>query len=172
MKTLGIVLLCLLLLTGCGQEPVLETVTDEILQPVMTSQYVPLFTLPKDAAVTTMESENGGTIYFCDGYNVTLRTLPAGDLDKTILDTTGFSSDDLTLLKTRSEGFNRIQCVWSAVGEEGEQIGRLTVLDDGVNHHVLSCMMPTELATELSQQVQMLMDSFCLVTPEALDTGS
>lgn len=172
MKIWIILLLCCLLLTGCAQEPVLETVNDEIIQPVIATAYSPTFTLPIDASVTTMESENGGTIYFCDGYTVTLRTLPAGDLNKTILDTTGFSSDDLTLMKTRSEGFDRIQCVWSAAGEEGEQIGRLTVLDDGVNHHVLSCMSSAELAPQLSQEVQQLMDSFRLVTPEALDTGS
>ena len=172
MKIFGILLLCLLLLTGCGQEPVLETVTDEVLQPVMTPAYSALFTLPKDAAVTTMESPEAGTIYFCDGYTVTLRTLPAGNLDQTIVDATGFTADALTLIKTNADGWDRIQCVWSAVGEEGEQIGRLTVLDDGVNHHVLSCMMPTDLASELSQQVQQLMDSFCLVTPESLNTGS
>ena len=172
MKIWIILLLCCLLLTGCGQAPTLETVNDEIIQPVIATVYSPTFTLPIDVSVTTMESENGGTIYFCDGYTVTLRTLPAGDMNKTILDATGFSSDDLTLLKTRSEGFDRIQCVWSAAGEEGEQIGRLTVLDDGVNHHVLSCMAAASEAPRLSQEVQQLMDSFRLVTPEALDTGS
>ena len=172
MKKLAILLVCLLLLTGFAQEPSLETVNDEILQPVMTQVYSPVFTLPRDAAVTTMESPDAGTIYFCDGYTVTLRTLPGGDLDRTVVDTTGFSEEDLTLLKTRSEGFQRIQCVWSAVSEEGEQLGRLTVLDDGANHHVLSCMTPAADAAALAPEIQQLMDSFRLVTPEALDTGS
>lgn len=172
MKTLAIVLLCLLLLTGCAQEPVLETVNDEILQPVMTEAYCPIFTLPKEAAVTTMESDQNGTIYFCDGYTVTLRTLPAGDVNKTILDATGFSPENLTLVKTRTEDFDRVQCVWSTASEEGEQVGRLTLLDDGVNHHVLTCMTSAGDASKLSSQVQQLMDSFRLVTPDALNTGS
>ena len=76
MKKLAILLVCLLLLTGCAQEPVLETVNDEILQPVMTQVYSPVFTLPRDAAVTTMESPDAGTIYFCDGYTVTCAHSP------------------------------------------------------------------------------------------------
>ena len=172
MKTLAIVLLCLLLLTGCAQEPVLETVNDEILQPVMTEAYCPIFTLPKEAAVTTMESAEAGTLYFCDGYTVTLRTLPAGDVNKTILDATGFSPENLTLVKTRTEDFDRVQCVWSTASEEGEQVGRLTLLDDGVNHHVLTCMASAGDASKLSSQVQQLMDSFRLVAPDALNTGS
>ena len=68
--------LCCLLLTGCASEPTLETVTDEIVQPVMVTAYTPTFTLPKDAAVTTIESEENGTIYFCDGYTVTVCSLP------------------------------------------------------------------------------------------------
>ncbi len=172
MKIFTSLLLCLLLLTGCTNEPVLETVNDVIVEPVSAQVYSPVFTLPKDAAVTTMESKQSGTIYFCDGYTVTMRSLPAGDLNKTILDATGFSGDALTLVKTTGEGFDRIQCVWSSVGEEGEQLGRLTLLDDGVNHHVLTCMTPVENASALAGEIQQLMDSFQLVSPEALNTGS
>ena len=172
MKKIIVVFPCLLL-CGCGGEPVLETVTDELAQPVMTQQYCPVFTLPQDAAVTTMESAENGTIYFCDGYTVTLRTLPGGDISRTICDATGFWGEELTLVKTNSEGFDRIQCAWSTVSEEGEQVGRLTLLDDGVNHHVLSCMTSAEDASKLASQVQQLMESFRLVTPEAAaHTGS
>ena len=172
MKMFISLLLCVLLLTGCAGEPVLETVNDVIAQPVSAQVYSPVFTLPKDAAVTTMESGQSGTIYFCDGYTVTLRSLPSGDLNKTLLDATGFSGDTLTLVKTTDEGYDRIQCVWSSVGEEGEQLGRLTLLDDGVNHHVRACMTPAEDASALAPEIQQLMDSFRLISPEALNTGS
>ena len=172
MKIFASLLLCLLLLTGCGREPVWETVEDVIVEPASAEVYCPVFTLPRDAAVTTMESADTGTIYFCDGYTVTLRTLPAGDLNRTILDATGFSGENLTLVQTRSEGFQRVQCVWSAVGEEGELLGRLTLLDDGTSHHVLTCMTPAADAPALAPEIQQMMDSFCLVSPEVLDTGS
>lgn len=172
MKIFVTILACLVLLAGCGGEPVLETVADELVQPVMTEAYCPIFTLPKEAAVTTMESVDAGTLYFCDGYTVTLRTLPAGDLNKTIMDATGFSGENLTLVKTSTEGFDRVQCVWSTASEEGEQVGRLTLLDDGVRHHVLTCMTSAEDASALASQVQQLMDSFRLVTPDTLNTGS
>ena len=171
MKIFVTILACLLL-SGCGGKPVLETVADELVQPVMKAEYCPIFTLPKEAAVTTMESADAGTLYFCDGYTVTLRTLPAGDLNKTIYDATGFSGENLTLVKTDSEGFDRVQCAWSTASEEGEQVGRLTLLDDGVSHHVLTCMTSAEDASKLSSQVQQLMDSFRLVAPDALNTGS
>ena len=172
MRICLLVLAAALLLTGCGREETWETVTDEILQPASLEALSPVFTLPQDAAVTTMESETGGTIYFCDGYTVTVRTLPATDLNRTILETTGFSSDALTLVRTGEDGYHRIQCVWSAAGEEGEQVGRLTVLDDGANHHVLSCMCPAAEAPALSDTVQRLMNSFRLVSAEAISTGS
>lgn len=172
MKMFISLLLCLLLLTGCGKEPVLETVNDVITQPVSAQVFSPVFTLPKDAAVTAMESGQTGTIYFCDGYTVTMQSFPSGDLNRTIRDTTGFSGDALTLVKTTEEGCDRVQCVWSTVGEEGEQLGRLTLLDDGVNHHVLTCMTPAADASALAPEIQQLMDSFRLVSPEVLNTGS
>ena len=76
MKIFISLLLCVLLLTGCGKEPVLETVNDVIAQPVSAQVYSPVFTLPKDAAVTTMESGQSGRIYFCDGYTVTMQSFP------------------------------------------------------------------------------------------------
>ena len=172
MKMFISLLLCLLLLTGCGKEPVLETVNDVITQPVSAQVFSPVFTLPKDAAVTAMESGQSGTIYFCDGYTVTMQSFPSGDLNRTIRDTTGFSGDALTLVKTTEEGCDRVQCVWSTVGEEGEQLGRLTLLDDGVNHHVLTCMTPAADASALTPEIQQLMESFRLVSPEVLNTGS
>ena len=173
MKKYLFILVCALCLSGCGKQPALETVTDEAWQPVSGTVYYPVVNLPEEAAAAAMESEDAGTLWLCDGYTVTLQTLPGGDLDRTVRETTGFSKDALCLMETKEAGIRRIQTVWASAGESGEQVGRLTVLDDGENHHVLTCMADAAQAGELTEKWRELMDTFSLTDqPELLHTGS
>ena len=115
----------------------------------------------------------GDTVYLCDGYTVTLHTCQAGDLDKTLREATGFSKDALKLIQTESAGVERTQCVWTAAGEAEEQVGRLTVLDDGNYHYVLTCMAGASQTQRLQPVWQELFDSFRLVGADVdLSIGS
>lgn len=173
MKKCLFLLGCILCLTGCGASPTLETVSDEIMQPVSNTVYYPVVNLPEEAAAAAMEGEDGGTIWLCDGYSITLQTLPGGDLDRTLRAATGFGQDGLCLLETWEGDIRRIQTVWVAAGETGEQVGRLTLLDDGENHHVLTCMADDLTAGAQKEQWQELMDTFYLTDqPQMLHTGS
>ena len=161
------------LLTGCGSEPTMETVTDEYVQPVMAQMQQVLISLPADASVAVLGDESEGTIYLCDGYTVTLQTTQAGDLTKTLQSATGFSKEDLRLIQTQYGGLTRTDGVWTAAGEQEEQLGRFTVLDDGSYHYVLTCMMDASRTQSLQPVVDELFDSFRLVSAEIdLNTGS
>ena len=81
-------LLSLFLLAGCAQQETFETISDEIpsAEPVSARQVN--LTLPEEAAVPASESESG-KLYLCDGYEILLQTLPAGNLDATLRNVTG-----------------------------------------------------------------------------------
>ena len=162
-----------LLLTGCGSEEVMETVSDDYLQPVMAQMQQVVVSLPEEAAVAVLEDASAGSIYLCDGYTVTLQTTQSGDLSKTLRAATGFAKEDLRLIQTKYDGLTRTEGVWTAIGENGDQLGRFAVLDDGSYHYVLTCMADAEKTEQLQPVMEDLFGSFRLVSAEIdLNTGS
>lgn len=162
-----------LLLAGCSAQPTFETVSDEYVQPVSVQLQQMTLALPDDAAALTVQSDEGGNLYFCDGYTITVQVMDSGDLDKTLRQTTGFGKDALQLMETESGAVKRYECVWVAAGEGEEQVGRAAVLDDGVSHYVLTCMAGASDAETVQPAWQELFSSFRLVTQEELlRTGS
>lgn len=162
-----------MLLTGCGSKQTLETVTDDYVQPVMAQMQQIAVSLPMDATVSVLEETSAGTIYLCDGYTVTVQTTEAGDLRRTLQETTGYSLDELRTIQTQYGDLTRTEGVWTAAGEQEEQLGRFAVLDDGNYHYVLTCMADVTRVEELQSTWQDLFDSFRLVSPGTeLNTGS
>lgn len=161
MKKCFFFLLIAVFLTGCGSEATFETVADEWVQSAAAPMRQILVTLPEEAAVPVSESEVG-SLYQCDGYEITLQTLAAGDLDATLFTVTGRSREDLTILETGPEGIRRYDLVWSCLGEEGEQVGRACILDDGSYHYVLSVLAQADRAAELEGVIGDLFRSYSL----------
>jgi len=173
MKKLVLVAGILLLLTGCAAEPTFETLSDEYVQPVLAQTHQIALTLPNDAAALTVQSDEGGDLYFCDGYTITVQVLQSGDLNKTLRHTTGFEKEDLQLMQTQTDGNKRYDWVWTAAGEGEDQVCRGAILDDGVSHYVLTCMAGASQAQQVQEDWQDLFSSFCLLTQEDLiRTGS
>lgn len=168
-----LLLLAALLFSGCQAQNAMETVTDEPALQVSASMMQAVYVLPQEASLAVMGSQDGGSVYLCDGYTVTVQTLPGGDLDETLRKTTGFSARELTLMETTQDGYDQVQCAWSAASEEGEQVGRLKLLSDGAYHYVITCVAPARDAQQMLPVWQDLFGSFRLVSPEEdLYTGS
>lgn len=173
MKRLCLFVVLGLMLCGCGAEPVMETLGDAYVQPVSADVGQVLLELPQEAATPTLESTAGGKLYLCGDYEITVQTVAAGDLDKTLKNATGFSREQLTVMETVSSGIKRYECAWSAVGEGTDQVGRAVVLDDGAYHYVLTVMAAAENTGSLAQTWDGILGSFRLATGEyALNTGS
>lgn len=173
MKKLILIAGIALLFSGCAAQPTFETVSDEYMQPVLQQTRQMTLSLPEEAAALTVQSDEGGNLYFCDGYTIAVQVLEAGDLDATLRQITGFEKDALQLIQTESDGVKRCECVWAAAGEGEEQVGRAAVLDDGVNHYVLTCMAGASEAESVQEDWQTLFTSFRLLTQEQLlHTGS
>lgn len=164
MKKLICILALILLLSGCSGQRMLETVSDTMDTPVMANMQQVELTLPKGAAMATMENSDGGKLYLCDGYYVTVQTLPGGSLDQTLQTVTGFTREQLTLMERKAEQLKQYDCVWASAGEGEDQVARGTILDDGVYHYVVTVMAPFSTAGDLSQTWQSILSSVSLST--------
>lgn len=161
MKKYALIMLVCLLCVGCAAKETFESVDDAYdLQAVAVQKEV-TFKLPEDAALHTVRSDYG-QLYFCDGYEITIQTMEAGDLNMTLRELTGFGADDLTVIETGKTGQIRYECVWSAAGEGGDMVGRAAILDDGSYHYCMTVMAPEAEAARLRDTWKALFDSFIL----------
>ena len=128
------IFLCVLLvlLAGCTQPKDFETMSDSYLEPE----------LPLAQKVSF--------------------ALPAGNLDATLREVTGYGRDKVQLWQRKDGDISRYSCVWVSLGEGGDQMGKATILDDGNYHYVLTVMAAAEDAGELTDTWQTLMESFSI----------
>lgn len=149
MKQFAAILMTMLLLCGCGAEETMETVSDELVVPVMAQPKKIQVSLPGEAAMPAVESDSG-RIYVCEEYEIVIQTYPAGDLNATIEELSGYSRDGLTVMNTQQNGMDRYDFVWASAGETGDQLGRGVILDDGDYHYTMAVTRPAD-TTENSQ---------------------
>lgn len=173
MKKICLCVLVAVLLCGCSAEPAWETVEDIVpveTVPTALQLYIPL---PEDASQPTFQEETAGELYLCDGYTLTKQTLQSGDLSKTVKSICGLDKEQVQLMKTVQDGQDRYDFVWTAAGEDGLQLGRACILDDGNYHYAVSTMAGEETAGQLRETWQDIFSCCRLISPTAnLSTGS
>ena len=107
MKKLLAILPLALLLCGCGKETMLETVNDELAEPVVAAVQRVQINLPSELSAPALQSQENGTLYLCDDYSVTVQTVQSGDLRKTLRNATGLEQADLQIQTTRQGDVKR-----------------------------------------------------------------
>ena len=162
MKRTILMILLILLLTGCGSAETFELVTDEPVQQVFAQPREMHFFLAEESAMPVMETEEG-KLYLCGEYDVASQILDGGDLERTIRQISGFSPEDLTMIQTESGGVKKTEFVWTCSAEEGQKICRATVLDDGNYHYVLSATVDAEKIEEYQEIWNGIFETFELV---------
>ena len=174
MGKLMVIGLLLAVLCGCAKQESYETMMDAASEPKQAEKMVIMVNLPEEAAKQAVLSEETDAVYLCDDYTLTVQTLPGGDLQKTLLETTGFLPEQLSLIETAQAGAKRYAGVWTSAGEAGDQVGRCAVLDDGSYHYVLSVMANEKDAGRLAEGVwKDIFASFHLIAPEdVVSSGS
>ena len=162
MKKMWVILLLVLVLTGCGEAEVFETVGDEAVQPVIARPLEMKLTLPEDTVLPVMETDSG-TLYMCENYDITVQTMESGNLSGTVRQVTGHEIGDLTIITTEKNEMDCYEFVWTAAGDMGEQVCRGMVLDDGAYHYILTAMADAELVGEYQEIWNGIFESCTLV---------
>ena len=119
------------------------------------------FSLPEESVLPAMETESG-SLYLCSGYDVSTQILPGGDLDGTVRSVSGCGREELTVLETAAGEYRRLDFVWTVNSDEGEQVCRAAILDDGSYHYVLSAMTDADNAREYGEMWNGMFESFTL----------
>ena len=173
MKKIWVIPLLAILLAGCSKNRVLETVSDIPVAPAAATALRIQMHLPPELAAPVLQDENAGSLYLCDDYSLSVHTVQAGDLKKTIRNATGMEKDDLDIMQTKKGNAKCYQWVWTVAGESGVQVGRGCVLDDGTYHYVLTVLADEKKAWEVQPVWKEIFTSFTLATErEPISTGS
>ena len=145
MKKILWILVAVLCFGGCASvtAPVMETVADEVVQPVAADPKPMAVWLPEDAAAqTAIADAQGERCYTWDDCELRLQTLDGGDIRATLRKLTGLDPEKLTVMEYERDGLQFYQTVWSMTGEEGVMLGRCMVADDGSYHYCISLTSP------------------------------
>lgn len=159
LKKLWLAMAFALLLGGCGSQETFETVSDVQDAPVAAQAAKIQVQLPPEAAAPAVQSD-AGRLYLCGDYEIALQTMESGDLDATVRSLCGYGREDVTVLETEQEGIRRYSFVWATLGEQGQQVGRAAILDDGTHHYTLSVLCNADTAGEHSLAWQEMFSSF------------
>ena len=143
MKQLWIIGALCLLLAGCGGQETMETISDDLVTPVLAQPRKITLELPEDAVTPVLEGDSE-QLYFTDEYQILVETVSGGDLDATVRSLSGCDRERLTLVETEQDGGARYDVVWAAAGEDGDLLGRAAILDDGSYHYCLSVLRPAD----------------------------
>jgi len=159
MKKRCILLALVLLLCGCSAEQTFETVADELVLGASAQPRRILLTLPEETLLPAMETDQG-TLYLCDGYDISVQTLQSGDLDATVRQISGFGREELTIIQTKAGDYDCYEFVWTAATDLGQQVGRAMILEDAGYHYTLCAVAPEKHAEEYQQIWSGIFDSF------------
>lgn len=159
MKKLCLLVILAVLLCGCQAAPTFETLEDVYNEQTMEDPLEIGVSLPDSA---TMIRSGSNRLYLCDGYDVTVEVMAAGDLNRTMQSLTGFAADALTMVQTSVSEMQRYECVWTSAGEGADQVGRAMVLDDGSYHYCVTLTATSEQAGKLQEVWNDLMNSITL----------
>lgn len=162
MKKYCLVILLAFWLCGCAAEETFETISDEIVAPVMAQPREITVRLPDNAVAPVLESDTQ-QIYMSEDYEIVIETLSSGDMNATIQALCGYSKDQLTIMQTQWDDVSRYEFVWVSTGERGDRLGRAVILDDGDYHYCMSVLRDAE-TMETSQIVWSdVFNSFALI---------
>ena len=160
MRKLWVLVMASVMLAGCAAETTMETMADEQVLSESVMKEITM-ELPGEPVLPVMRTDTG-EIYICEDFEVSVETLPGGDLQRTVQMLTGFGMEDVTVMETTAGERTRYDLAWSAMGETGPEVGRAAVLCDGAYHYCLTVMTAEENAASCREMFNGLFESFTL----------
>lgn len=171
MKKMTLVVLMLLLLTGCSQ-PVWETV-DDAYQDVpaaswLENTYTIVTALPQD--VTLLERTEGWCVYSnADGsIEVETRTFPASDFAAAAKMISGYDAQKLNVLQTERFGLPEYQFAWVTQTECGQRLCRADLVLDETDCYAVICSTLEEVGDVYAEDIRQVISAFGLYVDEGV----
>ena len=94
-------------------------------------------------------------------------------MNATIRNATGLNREDLQIMQTEENGIKRYRWVWATGGENGVQVGRGCILDDGNYYYVLTALVDEAATGRVQSAWKEIFGSFRLAQErEEISTGS
>lgn len=156
-----------LLLTGCAAEPVYETIGNvwDNPEPVASAASME-FSLPDGAEMEVLSEESGSKSYRVGNWELWTEVYPGGDVSATLEQVTGMDADALTVIQRQVGNMDCHETTWTTTDEEGVNVARAAVIDDGNYHYCISLMVPEEDAQEVGNFFEEILYSVNLVDTE------
>ena len=85
--------------------------------------------------------------------------MAAGDLNATVKALSGFSSDKLTVMESKTDTIKRYDFTWTAAGESGDLVFRAAIMDDGEFHYCVTTIAEAKDMAELTDDWNILFAS-------------
>ena len=158
-----IMMVCLLtvLLCGCSSTDSLEMINDHFETVPVAAPAMIHLDFPEEDNVTVAQGD-GWCTYTADAYEIVVQTCASGDLNRTLQQITGYNKERLTVMEIPATNTNKYVCAWSTVSEEGEMVGRCTIIDDGVYHYCLSVLIDADVAGDIREDIDTIFATYSL----------
>ncbi len=154
-----------LLLTGCQAQPAWETVDDEMTAEVIQVTQPPYrmtFGVPDEAVLEAFASDEYRQVYFQeDGdYEIVSEAMTAGSIEDVVKEISGFSMDEMTVMKTERGALPEYQFTWYSNSDNGGVISRASVLGDGNYYYTLVFSVQEDCGKEYEKTAKEVFSSF------------
>lgn len=155
---------CLLLLTGCGAQPVWETVEDIIPTD---GQILHTYDISLDLPLTYLGGNDRNCLYASGSVEVETTSFYAVGLDEAVRQLSGFLPGQLNMIKTVRNDLPEYQFAWYSETEEGGRLFRADLVMDDTACYAVVCSAP-ETAEGFHEQARAVFSAFVLSEPEKL----
>lgn len=161
----------LLMLCGCAATQTVWETVDDVL-PVMAAEkseaYAMSFDVPLDALLGEISESGARRVYVCSdgGYEISAETFEAESIDAAVRRLSGFSAEQLQLVRTRRFGMAEYQFAWYATGDEGGRVYRADVLMDGTYGYALVFSVKEGTGADYADTAEQVFSSFNLFYDE------
>ena len=149
---------CVLLLTGCSAQPVWETVEDVIPTD---NQRAFVYEISVDLPLTYLDSGGNYSLYETGSVEIQTASFHASSMDTAVREISGFSAEDLNIVKTIRETLPEYQFAWYSETEEGGRLYRADLVMDGTACYAVVCSAP-ESESGFHEQARQVFAAFSL----------
>ena len=169
MKRTALIMLCLVLFSGCAKS-VWETVDDTNTSAAVSSSADQTFKISFDLpeGVSLVESADGWSIYATDNGEMEIETrqFVASSVETAVEMLSGFDAADVSILELQEENISEYRFAWTTNSEQGSRICTADLFVFGVECYAIVCSTDEVSGTEYNDDVHQVFATYELLSDE------